>query len=181
MERTRDGYFAGANFPVNEKLIEEETKFDTSLADISPNARKLRWEGLMNLYKGKIDVDEAMKFMGDHYDTWRIKEKASGLTLCGHFDEDEIAATYWGQPGYDPNGAVHDKATDGTLAGEIKLWAIIGHPCGEPFIVRDFLGQHPEFNLQKEFLHDMPHQEWTLFGKNDQIKTGKSDRDLSAW
>jgi hypothetical protein len=163
--RTKDGYFVGANFPLNEKLIMEETTFDTSLSNTSPNARKLRWEKLMKDYKGEIDVNTAKKFMGDHYDTWREKEKASGLTLCGHFDDDEVSASYWGQPSFDPNGAVQGKATDGTLIKEMKLWAIIGHPCGESFIAKDFLTQHPEFNYQAEFLHDMPGQVWTLFGK----------------
>ena len=165
LERTKDGCFVGANFAVNEKLIKEETNFDTSLQNSSPNARKLRWEELMKDYKGKIDVNAAMKFMGDHYDTWRKKEKASGLTLCGHFDTDEVEAPYWGQPAFYPLGAVQGKATDGTLAKEMKLWAIIGHPCGEPFIAKDFFGAHPDFKYQQEFLHDMPGQVWTLFGK----------------
>ena len=164
LERTKDGCLVGSNFPVNEKLIKEETTFNASLLNISPNARKLRWEELMKEYKGKIDVDAAMKFMGDHYDTWYKKEKSSGLTLCGHFDGDEVTATYWGQPGFDPNGAVQGKATDGTLAMGMKFWAIIGHPCGQPFIASKFLSAHPEFSYQKEFLRDMPGEVWTLFG-----------------
>lgn len=165
LERTKDGYFAGANYPVHEKLIREETSFDTTLLNTSPNARKVRWEQLMSEYRGKIDVEAARKFMGDHYDTWRKTEKASGLTLCGHFEEDPIAADYWGQPSYDPSGAVQAKATDGSLASEMKLWAIIGHPCGEAFVVGEFLAKHPEFSYQSEYLRDMPSQVWTLFGK----------------
>jgi Phospholipase B len=165
LEKTKDGYFLGANFPVNEKLIKEETTYDTSILSTSPNARKLRWEEIMKDSKGNIDINAAMKFMGDHYDTWRKKETASGLTLCGHFDKDEVEAPYWGQPAFYPLGAVQGKATDGTLAAELKLWAIIGHPCGESFIAKDFLGAHPEFNYQQEFLRNMPGQVWTLFGK----------------
>lgn len=165
LERTKDGYFVGANFPVNEKLIREETTFNTSLPNTSPNARKLRWEEIMKDSRGKIDVNMAMKFMGDHYDTWRKKEKASGLTLCGHFEDDELSADYWDQPAFDASGAVQAKATDGSLAAEMKLWAIIGHPCGEPFVVKEFLKKHPEFNYQTGYLRDMPHQVWTLFGK----------------
>jgi hypothetical protein len=165
LEKTKDGFFTGANYPVDKKLIKEETTFDTSLTNISPNTRKLRWKELLKDYRGKIDVKEAMKFMGDHYDTFRNKDKPSGFTICGHFDDDEISATYWDQPSYDPNGAVQGKATDGNLVKEMKLWAIIGHPCGESFIAKDFFKKHPEFNYQKEYLHDMPGQVWTLFGK----------------
>lgn len=164
LERTKDGYFIGANFPVDKRLIAEETNFDSTLLNSSPNARKVRWEELMKEYKGKIDVDAAMKFMGDHYDTWRKIEKASTLTLCGHADADEAGAPCWGTPPFEPSGAVQGKATDGELASDMKLWAIMGHPCGEPFIAKDFLKEHPEFNYQEEFLRDMPGQKWTLFG-----------------
>lgn len=43
LEKTKDGCFTGANFPVNEKLIKEETTYDASVLSTSPNARKLRW------------------------------------------------------------------------------------------------------------------------------------------
>jgi hypothetical protein len=86
------------------------------------------------------------------------------LTICGHYDTDELAAFYFGQPAFDPSGAVQGKATDGSLASELKLWAIIGHPCGEPFIAKDFLEKHPEFSYQSEYLRDMPSQVWTIFG-----------------
>ena len=115
--------------------------------------------------KGMIDVNTAMKFMGDHYDTWRKTEKASALTLCGHLDEDEMGSPDMGWASFNPAGAVQAKATDGALASEMKLWAIIGHPCGEPFHAKDFLTNHPEFSFQKDFLRDMPHQIWTLFGE----------------
>lgn len=164
LERTKDGYFVGANFPVHAKLIKEETTYDSAILSTSPNARKLRWKQIMKETKGTIDVNSAMKFMGDHYDTWRKTEKASGLTLCGHIDEDEVGAPEMGWPSYNPAGAVQAKATDGLLASEMKFWAIIGHPCGRPFNADEFLAAHPEFTYQKDFLRDMPGQVWTLFG-----------------
>jgi hypothetical protein len=165
LERTKDGYFVGANFPVHNKLIKEETTYDSTIMSTSPNARKLRWKQIMNENKGQIDVNAAMKFMGDHYDTWRKSEKASSLTLCGHLDEDELGSPDMGWPSFNPAGAVQGKATDGQLASGMKLWAIIGHPCGQPFIAEKFLTAHPEFSFQKDFLRDMPGQVWTLFGE----------------
>jgi len=164
LERKNDGYFVGANFPSNEKLIKEETTYDPSIMSTSPNARKARWEEIMKDSKGKIDVESAMKFMGDHYDTWKKKEQASGLTLCGHIDSDEAGAPDMGWPAFTAAGAVQAKATDGALAKEMKLWAIMGHPCGEPFFALKFLTAHPEFSYQKDFLRDMPGEKWTLFG-----------------
>jgi len=165
LERTKDGYFAGANFPVNQKLIKEETSFDTTLMSSSPNARKVRWEQLMKENKGKIDLAAARKFMGDHYDTWLKKEQATARTLCGHVESDPDGAACWGEPPFFPIGAVQAKATDGTLASEMKLWAIIGHPCGEAFKANDFLAKHPQFDYLRPYLRDMPSQVWSEFGK----------------
>jgi hypothetical protein len=164
VEKKSDGYFVGANFPSDKKLIKEETSYDPAIMNTSPNARKARWEEIMKDSKGKIDVEAAMKFMGDHHDTWKKKEQASGLTLCGHIDSDETGAPDMGWPAYTAAGAVQAKATDGNLAKGMKLWAIMGHPCGEPFFASPFLAAHPEFSYQKDFLRDMPGEKWTLFG-----------------
>ena len=55
LERTRDGYFVGANFPINEKLTREETAYEAGDPSVTGNARRARWEQLMTEYKGKID------------------------------------------------------------------------------------------------------------------------------
>ena len=166
LERTNDGYFVGANFPVNEKLIKEETSFDPSSQDESANMRRLRWDVLMKEYKGKINIESAKAFMGDHYDMLRKQEKASRFSLCGHMDEDEAGDDGLSWPAaYVPNGAVQAKATDGNLAKNMQIWAIMGHPCGQPFNAKSFLESHPKYDFQKEFLRDMPGQVWTLFGK----------------
>jgi hypothetical protein len=168
LERTKDGYFVGANFPVNEKLIKEETSFDPSSTDASANMRRLRWDALINEYKGKINIETAKKFMGDHFDMKRNEVKAGRFSLCGHLDEDESgpAGINW-DASYYPAGAVQGKATDGNLAKNMQLWAIMGHPCGQPFNAKTFLDAHPEYQFQKEHLKDMPGQVWTLFGKTN--------------
>jgi hypothetical protein len=165
LERTRDGYYVGANYPVNSKVAIEETTFDSTLKNTSPNARKLRWEQLMKDNKGKIDIEAAKKYMGDHYDAYNKTEKASGLTLCGHVDTDAAGVACWNDPPYFPTGAIQAKATNGSLATEMKLWAIMGHPCGEAFIAADFLSKHPEYNYMKDVLKDMPSRPWSLFEK----------------
>ena len=165
LEKKRDGYFTGANYPSNDKLIREETTYDPSVMSTSPNSRKLRWEQILQENKGKIDINSAMKFMGDHYDTWRKTDKPGALTLCGHIDEDSTGAPDMGWPLYTAAGAVQGKATDATLAKDLKLWAIMGHPCGEAFSASNYLAAHPEFSYQKDFLRDMPGEKWTLFGK----------------
>lgn len=164
LERTSDGYFVGSNFPVNEKLVKEETSFDLSSRDESANMRRLRWEELMKENKGKIDIESAKAFMGDHYDMNRSQVRAGRFSLCGHIDEDEAGKKEMSWEGaFFHAGAVQGKATDGSLARDMKFWAIMGHPCGQPFIAKTFLEAHPEYNYEKDFLRDMPGQVWTLF------------------
>src|SRR4051812_12336344 len=54
LRRSKDGYFVGSNFPVNEKLTTEETEFDPKDLGQSATARRIRWEQLMEENKGKI-------------------------------------------------------------------------------------------------------------------------------
>ena len=164
LERTSDGYFTGANFPVNEKLRKEETSFDEFAPDNSANMRRQRWEDLMKQYKGKIDIGSAKSFMSDHFDIKRNKEKAGRFSLCGHLDEDDagVGGVTWGSA-YFAAGAVQAKATDSNLASKMQFWAIMGHPCGETFNAKNFIDAHPEYSVQKDFLRDMPGNEWSLF------------------
>ena len=167
LEKSTDGYFVGANFPVHEKLMKEETSFDPEDKDASPNMRKLRWEELMKENKGKIDVESAKAFMGDHYDMRRNREKASKFTLCGHIDEDDMGKNEISWDGaFFHAGAVQAKATDSDLAGKMMFWAIMGHPCGQLFDASSYLEAHPEYDFEKEYLRDMPHQEWMLAGND---------------
>ncbi len=66
----------GSNFPVNEKLTREETDFPANDISNSANARRVRWEQLMTENKGKIDVAAGERFLADHYDTYRQKDRA---------------------------------------------------------------------------------------------------------
>ncbi len=75
--RTGDGYFVGSNFPSDEKLIAEETTFDPGDGSQSVFVRRDRWEQLMAENKGKIDIEKAMAFLGDHIDP-RTGETAAG-------------------------------------------------------------------------------------------------------
>ncbi|HZD32542.1 MAG TPA: C45 family autoproteolytic acyltransferase/hydrolase, partial [Candidatus Angelobacter sp.] len=60
--RTKDGYFVGANFPSDPELIKQETDFDPTNMASSMNARHVRWDQLMDQYKGQIDVAMAQMF-----------------------------------------------------------------------------------------------------------------------
>ncbi len=160
--RTRDGYFAGSNYPVNEKLIREETDFQVNDHGNSANARHARWEQLMAGNKGKIDVAAAQRFLADHYDTYEKKEQPSERTLCGHIDQSPRGAKPWVNE-YSPTGAIQAKATDAAMAGRMTLVAAMGHPCGMNFKAAEHLKAHPEYAWLKDYLRDLNAHPWTEF------------------
>jgi hypothetical protein len=162
LERKKDGYFVGSNFPINEKLAREETNFDVNDLSLSANARHVRWEQLMAKYKGTIDLAAAKRFESDHYDTFAKKEQPGERTLCGHIDLSPRGSAPW-QPPFGIAGAVQNKATDASMAAEMKLSASAGHACGINFDAAEHLQAHPEFSWQKDLLLDMPSRPWTTF------------------
>jgi hypothetical protein len=162
LERSKDGYFVGSNFPVNEKLIREETDFDPKDMSLSANARHVRWEQLMAENKGKIDVAAAQRFLADHYDTYTNKEEADERTLDGHVDLSARGMQPW-QPPYGNAGAVQNKAADATMASHMSFTAAAGHACGKDFKAAEHLREHPEFNWEQGLLKDMDAFPWTTF------------------
>ncbi len=161
LDRKRDGYFVGSNFPINPKLAQEETHFDLKDAGVSANARKARWEQLMAENKGRIDVDLARKFLADHFDTFQKKTEPNERTLCGHIDLSPRGLPGW-QPPFGISGAVQNKIADAEMALRMSMTAAAGHACGIDFKAAEHLKAHPEFGWQKKHLRDMPARPWTL-------------------
>jgi len=162
VQRSKDGYFAGSNFPINEKMIREETDFPVGDLSYSSNARRVRWDQLMKENRGKIDVALGEKFMGDHYDTFDKKEQAGERTLCGHVDLSPRGDMPW-LPAYGIGGAVINKVADSAMAEKLTLAAAAGHACGIHFKAAEHLKKHPEFAWQKPYLRDMNSRPWATF------------------
>ncbi len=166
--RTKDGVLAGSNWARDPKVIKEDApQFDPGNLETSPNARRVRWEQLLDQNKGKIDVALAQQMLGDHVDSFEKKEEADERTLCGHVDASTrgVAIWSWG-PSY-PGGAVQGKAADSAMAKEMRLTARMGHPCGQDFLAKPFLEAHPEYAYQEPYLHDMKAGPWTTFSSNE--------------
>lgn len=161
--RTKDGYYVGANFPVDEKTIAEETTFDPKNLKQSVCVRRTRWEQLMEEFKGRIDADTAKLFLGDHIDAATGQAADNVNTLCGHGETEPNGLPEFSWAPYYPGGAVQGKVTTGALAGEMKMWGRMGHPCGRDFIAADFLKAHPEWAWQAPYLRDLKANPWTLF------------------
>jgi hypothetical protein len=170
IERTRDGYFVGSNFPVHEKTIKEETTFDPAAVN-SATSRHRRWDELMKQNKGRIDINLAKRFEADHYDVVRKREGGSANTLCGHVDLDQRGCPEWDWATFYPGGTVNAKVADSQLAKRMTMWASAGHPCGTGFRLEPFLKDHPEYSWSRDIAGDMPSGAWTMFSINSRKVT----------
>ena len=162
LERTSDGYFVGSNFPINEKLIREETDFNAKDLAQSSVARHTRWEQLMAVNKGQIDVAAAQRFLADHYDVIEKKDDPDERTLDGHVDLSPRGSGDW-MPPYGTAGAVQNKAADAAMIENMSFTAAAGHACGHDFKAAEHLSAHPDLAWQKPLQRDMKAYPWTTF------------------
>lgn len=163
LKRTKDGYFTGANFPINPALLKNETNFDAKNPTLSANTRRVRWEQLMAENKGRIDTTLARSFLADHYDTLEKKNEPSEHTLCGHNELSPRGMQDWKGP-YEPAGAAQNKVTDAAMASKMTFWAAAGHACGLDFKAKPHLTKHPKYAWQMPLLGDMDAKGWTKIG-----------------
>lgn len=161
--RTKDGYFVGSNFARDPAVIADDTTFDPKDPATSPNARRARWEQLMQQSKGKIDVPLGEKLLSDHFDAYDKKEGADERTLCGHTDASSRGIAIWEWNAYYPGGAVQGKVADSRMTEAMSFVAHMGHPCGADFHAKEFLAAHPEYSWETPALRDMPAGPWTEF------------------
>ena len=166
VRRTKDGYYVGSNFPVDEKLAKNETNFDFSNLGGSPLARKARWQALVAKSKGEITVETVKAMEGDTYDAFEKKEGPNERSLCGVVERSARGIPEWDWGKFFPGGTVQAKAVDGSMASKMQIWAAMGHPCGYPFGAADFLKAHPEYSWTKDILRDMPSHPWTVFNSD---------------
>lgn len=162
LDRSTDGYFVGSNFPINQKLITEETDFNPADLGQSSVARHARWEQLMAENKGQIDVSAAQRFLGDHYDVIEKKEDADERTLDGHIDLSPRGSSGWVGP-YGMAGAVQNKAADAGMIANMSFTAAAGHACGHSVKTAEHIQAHPEYSWEKPLQRDMDAYPWTQF------------------
>lgn len=167
LEKSKDGYFVGSNFPSDPEFIKAETNFDPKDAKSSPNARHIRWDQLMKENKGKIDAEMAKKFLADHVDSSTGQEARNERALCGHVDKSERGIPEWGWGPYYPGGSVNSNISDFTMAKSMTLWARSGRSCGEDFIADDFFKQHPDWEWMRKVTPDLKGNPWAEFKTGD--------------
>jgi phospholipase B-like protein len=175
LERTKDGYFVGSNFPINPKLIAEETNFPAKDPNTPNEVRHRRWDQLMEQNKGRIDVEAGKKFETDHYDVLTKEIDPNERTICGHIDRSNRGLKPWQGP-YGPAGAVEAKVADSAMAEKMSFVAGAGHPCGLEFHAKDFLKTHQEYAWQAPLLEDVKAHAWTVVSAAQTSESAMSSR-----
>ncbi len=164
----KDGYFVSSNFAADPGLIRDDTTgFDPNNPESSMNARHIRAEQFMKEHYGRLDTTLAEAYLSDHYDTYEHRIDAGKRSLCGHEDTSPAGEKVWGDPPFNPGGAVTGKVMDSEMAAKLSFIGRAGHPCGEDFLAAPFLAAHPQFAWQKPILHDMIAGPWTTFAADE--------------
>ena len=163
VRRTKDGYYVGSNFPVDEKLARRETNFDFNNLGGSPLARRTRWEQLVAQHKGNIDVERVKEMESDSYDAFEKKDGPNERSLCGVVDNSSRGIPEWDWGKFFPGGTVQAKAVDGGMTEKMQFWAAMGHPCAPDFIADKFLSEHAEYRWMRGLLRDMKTHPWAMF------------------
>jgi hypothetical protein len=161
LERTKDGYYVGSNFPINDKLAKEETTFPMNDPNTPNQCRHRRWDQLMEENKGKIDVEAGKRFETDHYDVITKEFDPNERTLCGHIDKSSRGLPGWQGP-FGAAGAVEAKVADSAMAEKLSFVAGAGHPCGVVFDAKKHLAEHPDQAWQAPALEDLKANAWTV-------------------
>ena len=164
LQRTKDGYFVGSNFPINEKLPTEETKFDAERHERSAPMRAMSaGTQLMEREQGQDRRRRRPALPGGPLRHLQTRRTIRTSARCAATSISRRAGCEPWQPPYGIAGAVQNKVADAAMAEKMSFTAAAGHACGLHFRAAQQLKEHPEFAWQKELLHDMDSRPWTTF------------------
>ena len=165
VKRTYDGYFIGFNACYDARIRNIECQND-GFYDIRRHsgARRVRFEQLINKYKGKINAQIAKLILSDHMDVYTNTELKCSRTICAHYELDK--REYMSQESrpkpYQPRGAVDAKICTSSLCRNMKFLARWGNACGTPFKKTEFCDKHIQWGYQRDFLEDRERQPWVF-------------------
>lgn len=171
LEKKTDGCFFGCNAVFDPRIRNLECK-DNCFNDPrqQEGARRQRWDELIKMYEGEIDVEIAKKMLADTFDVYLGYDNPSSRGICSHYDVDpqyyaDDPNAVWNVPFY-PAGSCDGKATDSSMIESMQMWGRYGRADGIEFDVDAFFRQHPLWDWMKGYLYSRPSEPWTLFNAN---------------
>lgn len=167
IERTKNGFFIGFNATYDERIRNIEVT-NSGFYDIRRHqgARQVRLDDLMDLHKGKIDIDIAKEIISDHYDVYLLNpNNPCSRTICSHYDLD--AREYMSQSDrpkpFAPRGAVDGIVADYNGIKNMSFIGRFGNSCGMAFDKTAFFKKHRQWQKFEPFVMDRPSREWCEF------------------
>lgn len=151
----RDGFYVGANFPEDPKLIAEEIPggWNSNPKQNGCERRKVRWNSLLKENMGKVNAELGKTFLADTFDEVLNKHGVSGSTLCGRGDLERFPYL---------NGAMNTKVVTKVLAKRMSFWARMGFTDGSTFSASDYWTKTKSRSATRPFLRDVPSQPWLV-------------------
>ena len=178
-ERTKNGYFIGFNAPYDSRIRNLEC-VNTGMDDIRRHqgARKVRLADLMDIHKGKLNVEAAQKIIADHYDVYLNKENPCSRTCCAHYELDarEYMSDQSRPKPFQPRGALDGNVVDTTMAKAMSFSLRWGNSCGIPFDKNKFCDENRVWNYLRPYLEDRLQQPWTTFSVTNVKSNGNKTR-----
>jgi hypothetical protein len=162
-ERKKDGYFTGSNVAENLQILRFETDMNETNITLSPIARRVRWQQLMQQNAGDINIELAKDFESDHFDPYLKTRTPDRRTLCAHGDLDPENQKNGKDGPFCPMGTLDAKVIDSKMAKNMSFVARWGSACGLPFDAKSFLDAHPQYIWMKDILKDRKSEQWTIF------------------
>ena len=163
LQRTRDGFFVGSNFPADAQAHQGRNQFRRHRPRPERQRAARALAGADGAIQGQDRRGRGREIPGA---TTSIPSKARTIRTsapCAGTSIFPRAACPPGSRPYAPAGAVQNKVADAAGAEKMSLTAALGHACGLNFKAAAHLGKHPEFAWMKDLLRNMDARPWTRF------------------
>jgi len=166
VQTTTNGYYYGCNFAFSPEIRNFEC-VNTGYCDVRRHqgARQVRIPDLIEKYKGKLNINTAIKIISDHYDVYLNKINPCSRTICSHYELD--AREYMSDPNrpkpFTPRGAIDGAVADYTMIKKMSFKLKYGSSCNSSFNANKFCNKHRQWKHLEPYLLDRPSQPWTIF------------------
>jgi hypothetical protein len=170
IERTNNGYFFGCNFAFDPRIRNLECG-NSGYCDIRRHqgSRQVRLPDLIDMHKGRINVEVAKEIIADHFDVYLKKnDNPCSRTVCAHYNLDprEYMSQSDRPKPFHPKGAMDGAVIDSSMAKKMSFSMRWGSSCGIAFDKHEYCKEHRQFEHLLPYLHDRPSQPWTDFSTN---------------
>ena len=124
IKRTKNGYYFGCNVAFDPRIRNLECT-NSGYCDIRRHqgSRQVRLPDMIDMHKGKINLEVAKMIISDHFDVYLGKENPCSRTICSHYelDQREFMSQADRPKPFQPRGAVDGAVVDTEMAKKMSF------------------------------------------------------------